>query len=64
MKTERRNVRVRPIFKLRARQGEYNNLVQKMRLRHTDMHFEYFWMMPEPFDSFPMTCRPFYQAVR
>ena len=42
---------VRPIFTLRAQQGEFGNLLQEMRLSDPESHFRYLRMSKERFDN-------------
>ena len=41
---------VRPIFKIRQKLGEFNNLVQELRTMDREYFFRYFRMNPERFD--------------
>ena len=50
-KKKKRNMWVRPIFSLRRKQGEYHNLLQKMRMADRKAHFRYMGMSKERFDS-------------
>ena len=49
-KKRRRTLWVRPIFRRRRHQGEYNNLPQEIRHSDPETHFKYLRMSKEKFD--------------